>query len=51
MAASERLVGDLMHWPGHLGTYAGNGKVWNASHSRGEVALVNVWGRPTYHRV
>ncbi|MFJ7241860.1 C40 family peptidase [Streptomyces olivaceus] len=51
VATSERLIGDLMHWPGHVGVYAGNGKVWNASRSRGEVALVNVWGSPTYHRV
>lgn len=51
VAAADRLIGDLMHWPGHVGIYAGNGKVWNASRSRGEVALVNVWGSPTYHRV
>ncbi|WNI21034.1 NlpC/P60 family protein [Streptomyces sp. ITFR-16] len=51
VSASNRSAGDLMHWPGHVGIYAGGGKVWNASRSRGEVALVNVWGSPTYHRV
>ena len=51
VSSSKRQVGDLMHWPGHVGIYAGNGKVWNASRSLDQVALVNVWGSPTYHRV
>lgn len=51
VSSADRQVGDLMHWPGHVGIYAGNGKVWNASRSRGQVALVNVWDSPTYHRV
>lgn len=43
--------GDLMHWPGHVGIYAGNGKVYHASSSQGKVVLTNTWGSPTYHRV
>lgn len=49
--ASERMVGDLIHWPGHVGIYAGNGKVWHASGSQKKVVLSNVWGSPNYHRV
>ncbi|MET7638203.1 NlpC/P60 family protein [Streptomyces sp. NPDC005438] len=51
VAASERQVGDLMHWPGHVGIYAGDGKVWHASRSQGKVVKSNVWDSPTYHRV
>lgn len=51
VSASQRLVGDLMHWPGHVGIYAGNGKVWHASRSQGKVVQGNVWGSPSYHRV
>lgn len=43
--------GDLMHWPGHVGIYAGNGKVYHASGSQKKVVLSNIWGSPTYHRV
>lgn len=49
--ASQRQVGDLIHWPGHVGIYAGNGKVWHASRSQAKVVLANVWGSPNYHRV
>ncbi|AXK37541.1 hypothetical protein DVA86_21765 [Streptomyces armeniacus] len=49
--ASERQAGDLMHWPGHVGIYAGDGKVWHASRSQGKVVLADVWDSPTYHRV
>lgn len=49
--ASERKVGDLIHWPGHVGIYAGDGKVWHASRSQAKVVLSNVWDSPTYHRV
>ncbi|MFF2653672.1 C40 family peptidase [Streptomyces sp. NPDC058045] len=51
VSASNRKVGDLMHWPGHVGVYAGNGKGWEASSSRGKVVFRSVWGSPTYHRV
>lgn len=49
--ASQRQVGDLMHWPNHVGIYAGNGKVIEAANSRTGVVERNVWGTPTYHRV
>lgn len=51
VSASDRQVGDLMHWPGHVGIYAGNGKVLHASGSQKKVVIANVWGSPTYHRV
>lgn len=49
--ASQRQPGDLMHYPGHVGIYVGNGKMIDASRSKGEVVERPVWGTPTYHRV
>lgn len=51
VSASDRKVGDLIHWPGHVGIYAGNGKVLHASGSQKKVVIADVWGSPTYHRV
>lgn len=51
VSAADRQVGDLIHWPGHVGIYAGNGKVLHASGSQKKVVIANVWGSPTYHRV
>lgn len=51
VSKSSAQPGDLVHWPGHVGIYAGNGKVYHASSSQHKVVLSNVWGTPTYHRV
>ena len=51
VSKANALPGDLMHWPGHVGIYAGNGKVYHASSTQGKVVLTNVWGSPSYHRV
>ncbi|MGD7787296.1 C40 family peptidase [Propionibacteriaceae bacterium Y1700] len=50
VSASKRQPGDIVHWPGHVGVYVGNGKVVHASGSKKRVVEVSVWGSPTYHR-
>lgn len=49
--SSDRKPGDLMYWPGHVGIYAGNGKVIHASSSKQKVVESGVWGSPEYRRV
>lgn len=51
VSKAEAQPGDLMHWDGHVGIYAGNGMVWHASRSKHQVTLSKVWGNPTYRRV
>lgn len=41
--------GDLVHWPGHVGIYAGNGMVIHAPTEGRTVELAPIWGTPTYH--
>ncbi|WP_217265869.1 C40 family peptidase [Rothia kristinae] len=48
---SQRQVGDLVHWPGHVGIYAGNNKVADAGSTPHKVTERTIWGSPTYHRV
>ena len=52
VAASDRRVGDIIHIPGHVGIYAGDGKVLHASGSRKMVIIEDMnWGSSaTYHR-
>ena len=55
----QARVGDLVWWdlngrnPGadHVGVYMGNGKVAEASSSRGQVVVRNLWGNAQFTRV
>ncbi|MDO5746488.1 MAG: NlpC/P60 family protein [Actinomycetaceae bacterium] len=47
--ASQAKPGDVLHWPGHVAIYAGNGKIIHANWGTG-VTFANVYGNPTYHR-
>lgn len=51
VSRSQALPGDLVHWSGHVGIYAGNGRVVHASRSQKKVVESNLWGSPTFHRV
>lgn len=48
---SEAQVGDLVHWPGHVGIYAGNGKVVDAGTSPQSTTERNIWGSPTFTHI
>ena len=47
ISRSEARPGDLVVWPGHIGIYAGDGKVIDASGSRRVVMERSIWGSPT----
>ncbi len=40
---SDPMPGDLVYMPGHIGIYAGNGKMWHAPHSGDVVKLATIW--------
>lgn len=48
ISESEAQPGDLVSWPGHIGIYAGNGKVIDAGNSKGSVSERSIWGNPTF---
>lgn len=48
VSAADAEPGDLVHWPGHVGIYAGNGEVWHASGSKQQVIKSKVWDNPDY---
>lgn len=52
VSASDRQPGDIIHIPGHVGIYAGDGEVIHASGSRDKVIKEPMnWGSSaTYHR-
>jgi cell wall-associated NlpC family hydrolase len=46
VSKSAKRVGDLIfiqNVPGHVGIYAGNGKMWDAPHSGAYVSLRSIW--------
>lgn len=51
VSAAEARPGDLVHWPGHVGIYAGDGMVIDAGWSPQSTTERAVWGDPTYLRI
>lgn len=43
ISKSEALPGDLIHMPGHVGIYAGNGQMYHAPSSGKTVSLAKIW--------
>lgn len=42
----EARAGDILHWPGHVGLYAGEGLVIDAGATRQLIAERRMWGVP-----
>jgi cell wall-associated NlpC family hydrolase len=52
VSRSEARAGDLVHMPGHVGIYAGNGMMYDAPHSGARVTLRRIYTAGyTVHRV
>lgn len=51
ISQSEARPGDLVAWPGHVGIYAGNGKVIDAGSSPNSVTERSIWGSPSFYTV
>lgn len=49
VSAAEAQPGDVLWWPGHVGLYAGNGMLLEASD--GGIRYGAIWGSPTYLRI
>ena len=48
---SQAKPGDLLWWPGHVGIYAGNGRVIDAGSPATGVSERRIWGNPQVFRV
>lgn len=51
VSQSEAKPGDLVWMPGHVGIYAGNGKMYHSPHTGSSVKLAKIWRPYTVIRV
>lgn len=51
VSQAEAQAGDLVHWPGHVGIYAGDGKVVDAGRSPMSTTERPIWGNPTFTHI
>ena len=51
VSAAEAQPGDLVTWSGHVGIYAGDGKVIDAGNESTGVVYREIWGSPSFVRV